>query len=81
MASVLVSVLVIRCNESYTSSTCTKCGHIHHKLGGSKIFTCPDCGHKILRDINGARNIMLRALQAFAFTVIGNAILLQNAKL
>ncbi len=73
-------VLVIRCNESYTSKTCTRCGHIHHKLGGSKLFNCPDCGHKILRDINGARNIMLRALQAVAFTVIGNAILFKDAQ-
>lgn len=74
-------VLVIRCNESYTSKTCTNCGHIHHKLGGSKIFTCPDCGSRILRDINGARNIMLRALQATAFTVVGNAILFRDAQI
>ncbi|WP_307785825.1 zinc ribbon domain-containing protein [Okeania sp. KiyG1] len=32
-------------------------------LGGSKIYKCPQCGHLIARDINGARNIMLRAFQ------------------
>ena len=68
-------VLVIRCNESYTSKTCTNCGYIHNKLGGSKIFTCPDCGIRIARDVNGARNIMLRALQATAFTLTGDAVL------
>lgn len=56
-------VLVVRCNESYPSKTCTNCGHIHNNLGGSKIYKCPQCGHSIARDINGARNIMLRALQ------------------
>jgi putative transposase len=60
-------VILIRCNESYTSKTCTSCGYIHYKLGGSKLFACPHCGNKVLRDINGARNIMIRALQATAF--------------
>lgn len=55
--------LVVRCNEAYISKTCTNCGHIHNNLGGSKIYKCPQCGHSIARDINGARNIMLRALQ------------------
>jgi putative transposase len=73
-------VLVIRCNESYTSKTCTNCGHIHTKLGGSKLFNCPSCGIRIKRDVNGARNIMLRALQATAFTVTGDAVLTLNAQ-
>lgn len=68
-------VLVIRCNESYTSKICTNCGFIHHKLGGSKLFNCPSCGIRIKRDVNGARNIMLRALQATAFAIVGDAIL------
>ncbi|MGE5655013.1 MAG: RNA-guided endonuclease InsQ/TnpB family protein, partial [Actinomycetota bacterium] len=62
-------VIVVRCNESYTSKTCTNCGHIHNKLGGSKVFNCSNCGVRIKRDINGARNILLRALQATAFSV------------
>jgi putative transposase len=81
-------VLVIRCNESYTSKTCTNCGHIHSSLGGSKVFNCKACGIRIKRDVNGARNIMLRALQATAFTVrlsahgeaiTGDAVLTLNA--
>ncbi len=67
-------VLVIECNESYTSKTCPECGHIHSKLGGNKKFQCPECGYTAYRDWNGARNIMVRALQATAFTVIGDAI-------
>lgn len=29
---------LVRVTEEYTSKTCTKCGHIHKKLGGSKVF-------------------------------------------
>jgi NADH pyrophosphatase NudC (nudix superfamily) len=40
-ASLRCGVLVVLCNESYTSKTCGNCGHIHYKLGGSKVFKCP----------------------------------------
>lgn len=53
---------VVEVNEAYTSKTCTRCGHIHTKLGGSSTFKCPHCGLVISRDINGARNITLRAM-------------------
>ena len=66
--------LVVRCNESYTSKTCPECGTIHEKLGSSKYFKCPSCNYHSDRDLNGARNIMIRALQATAFTISGNAI-------
>lgn len=29
--------LVIVVNESYTSKTCTRCGHQHQRLGGTRI--------------------------------------------
>jgi putative transposase len=48
--------------EEYTSKTCSKCGHIHPKLGGNKKFVCPNCGHKIDRDGNGSINIFLKTL-------------------
>lgn len=51
-----------RITEEYTSKTCTKCGHIHRKLGSSKKFKCPQCGHEIPRDFNGALGIFLKAL-------------------
>jgi putative transposase len=71
-------VLVVRCNESYTSKTCPHCGEIHEKLGGNKTFKCPHCGYKAVRDWVGARNIMLRALQASAVIFQDNAILFQT---
>jgi putative transposase len=73
------NVLVVLCNESYTSKTCPECGHIHEKLGGYKKFQCPICGYYSHRYWNGARNIMLRALQAKAFTIVGDAIQIQGA--
>lgn len=66
------NTLVVRCNESYTSKTCPHCGHIHDRLGGNKKFNCPKCGFTADRDANGARNIMIRALQATAFTLTGD---------
>ena len=53
---------VIICTEEYTSKTCGRCGHVHQKLGGSKVFRCPNCTAELDRDINGARNILLRYL-------------------
>ncbi|MFP5275197.1 RNA-guided endonuclease InsQ/TnpB family protein [Coleofasciculus sp.] len=55
--------VVVDVTEEYTSKTCSKCGHIHTKLGGNKRFVCPSCGHTIGRDINGAFNILLKALR------------------
>ena len=53
---------VVICTEEYTSKTCGFCGYIHKKLGGSKVFCCPQCKTNLDRDINGARNILLRYL-------------------
>jgi putative transposase len=57
------NVIVIDVTEEYTSKTCTHCGHVHQKLGGSKVFTCPECGYSIPRDYNGAFGILLKALR------------------
>jgi putative transposase len=68
------NVLVVFCNESYTSKTCPECGHLHETLGGKKKFRCPKCGYSAPRDWNGARNIMIRALQATAISFTDDAI-------
>jgi len=65
---------VVDVTEEYTSKTCTKCGHIHTTLGGSKVFNCPQCGHSIPRDFNGAFGILLKALRdTAAVTYEGNS--------
>ena len=48
--------------EEYTSKTCTCCGNLHNKLGSNKIYNCIKCNLSIDRDINGARNILLKHL-------------------
>ncbi|CAG8576195.1 4226_t:CDS:2 [Ambispora gerdemannii] len=53
---------VMVCIEEYTSKACGCCGHIHQKLDGSKVFHCPSYTTELDRDINGARNILLRYL-------------------
>ena len=50
----------IICTEEYTSKTCSRCGVLNNKLTTEEIFECNDCGLIIDRDINGARNIMIK---------------------
>lgn len=57
-----VSCKVIECTEEYTSKTCGNCGSINKKLGGSKIFRCDSCSLEIDRDMNGARNSLLKRI-------------------
>jgi len=47
-------------DESYTSKTCSSCGYLHPNLGSNKIYKCHNCGIIIDRDINGARNILIK---------------------
>jgi putative transposase len=53
---------VVVCNEAYTSKTCGACGFVHHDLEGEKVFCCPQCGVIMDRDMNAARNILIRYL-------------------
>ena len=70
----LTHTRLIEGSEAYTSKTCTKCGHIHTTLGGSKVFKCPECGHKLPRDWNGALGFMLRALRDTSFTISNDGV-------
>ena len=47
-------------DESYTSKTCTCCGKLNNELGSCKDFNCRSCRLKIDRDVNGARNILIK---------------------
>jgi transposase len=48
--------------EHWTSKTCTRCGFIDYKLGSSKKYKCGECKLEIGRDLNGARNILIKHL-------------------
>jgi putative transposase len=54
---------VIVCTEEYTSKTCGNCGNIKNNLGNKEIYNCDKCGISIDRDINGARNILIKQLK------------------
>ena len=58
--ALLSNIDVLEYNEPYTSKTCGQCGKINTTLGSSKDFKCTTCNLQIDRDINGARNILLR---------------------
>ena len=47
-------------SEEYTSKTCGGCGIVNN-IGGGKEYRC-ECGVDIDRDINGARNILIKSL-------------------
>jgi putative transposase len=51
---------IVIVNEAFTSKTCSRCGYQNHRLGGSKVFKCRRCDLVSDRDVNGARNILLR---------------------
>ncbi len=70
----ITGTTVVDVTEEYTSKTCTHCGHVHSKLGGSKAFRCPECGVTLPRDWNGAFGIFLKALRDTAsVTLTGNS--------
>jgi putative transposase len=52
-------VEVFICTEEYTSKTCTNCGVLNNP-GSLEIYKCESCNIIIDRDINGARNILLK---------------------
>ena len=42
-------------DEAYTNKTCGRCGALHAKLGGSKVFCCAQGPSDLVceRDVNG----------------------------
>lgn len=57
---------VIECCECYTSKTCGKCSALNYKLGSSEVFKCNDCDNVVDRDINGARNVVIKSITSYA---------------
>ncbi|KAK9356937.1 putative transposase DNA-binding domain-containing protein [Lipomyces doorenjongii] len=50
---------VVLVGEAHTSKTCGQCGRLNG-IGCRKVFRCLHCGFECDRDINGARNILVR---------------------
>jgi len=60
---------VLEVNESYTSKTCSRCGYQDNKLGNKDVYCCRRCNNVLGRDINAAKNIMLRYFSQRAVVV------------
>lgn len=50
-------------NEYCTSKCCSTCGNLKKDLGSNKIYTCNKCGLNVNRDINAAKNILLKGIK------------------
>lgn len=48
-------------HEAHTSQTCCMCGSINNP-GDSKIYSCTTCDKKIGRDVNAAKNILMKGI-------------------
>ena len=47
--------------EDYTSMTCGRCGALNRGLKLThRTFVCPTCAWTCPRDVNGARNVLIR---------------------
>ena len=55
-------ILVIEVPEFNTSKQCSKCGSMNTKRPSQGVFICLDCGYQINADVNGAKNILKRAM-------------------
>ena len=57
------NINILEKTEPFTSKTCGNCGNIKYDLGSAEFYDCRKCHLKIDRDINGARNILLRNIE------------------
>ena len=56
-------------NEYNTSKCCSNCGNIKADLGDNKIYKCKKCNHLYDRDVNAAKNILLKGLSIKPITI------------
>ena len=56
-------VLLLECDEAYTSCTCSVCGTIHESIPTKhRIWRCVQCNSVLDRDENAAQNLLKRVL-------------------
>ena len=52
---------LILVNEALTTKTCSNCG-TKNNIGSSETYTCSKCNHTFDRDINSAKNILIKGI-------------------
>jgi len=55
-------VKVVKVNPKNTSQACSGCGNIVRKTLAMRTHRCPHCGLVLDRDINSARNILIKGI-------------------
>lgn len=57
---------MVKVLPSYTSQTCSSCGHVDKNSRNKKDFLCTSCGYSIDADINASINILNRGIYSFS---------------
>ena len=55
-------ILAIEVPEYNTSKQCSRCGSMRTERPFQGVFICKDCGYQVNADVNGAKNILKRAM-------------------
>ena len=55
-------ILAIEIPEFNTSKQCSRCGSMNTERPSQGLFICKDCGYQVNADVNGAKNILKRAV-------------------
>ena len=50
-------------NEYMTTQCCSFCSKVNSDIKDKKVFECIGCGYKYDRDINSAKNILMKSLK------------------
>jgi putative transposase len=56
--------VVVAVDPRNTSQACSGCGGLVSKKLSVRLHSCPDCGLRLDRDVNAARNILVLALHS-----------------
>ncbi|MFI5274828.1 MAG: zinc ribbon domain-containing protein [Ktedonobacterales bacterium] len=57
-----LGITVEQIDESYSSRTCSRCGHVYPSSPRGRRFRCAGCGARVHRDVNGGANICSKAV-------------------
>ena len=55
-------IVVVEVPEYNTSKQCSRCGSMRTERPFQGVFICKDCGYQVNADVNGAKNILKRAM-------------------
>jgi putative transposase len=57
-------------NPQYTSKTCSKCSHVDRDSRNGEKFICTNCGHIDDANLQAARNVKIKAIEAYGLTIV-----------